>query len=479
MSRMRRAGQLPGLVLVAATVVYAAIASYYSLLKHANFLTYFDLANFDQALWLLAQGDEPFITQHGRHLLGDHFDPTLVLLTPIYWAGGGPEALLILQALLVALVAPLLYKLARLRCASPGLALLPATLWLANPITLTQTIDDFHHTPVAAPLIVGSVVALQQNRIVLFSVAALLACGLKEDIPLMFAMLGIVVVLEGRRRLGAAIVTVGVALFAFATLLFMPYYSDSLDWFARRFAGTRGDSVADVAWWIVRNPVGAVEDVATTQNLFVVAALVVTSGGLCFLAPKWMLLALPAFAHNMLTAVPEQHQLRFHYWFPVILGLAIAGAVGVSRLPELTGLGRRVIAVWATAGFALFAVGVAYAEHQADAAYAGGREARTEALELVPDDVPVAASVRLTPHLAHRRELYTLPLPFQPADYGGDLTWAELQERARRVNYVVLDTVDTPKEAPNYREELPPLLRALGFREVAQHRTVHVFVRTP
>ena len=475
---MLRERRLPAVVLWAATFAYVALASFYSLLKHDNYLTYFDLANFDQALWLLAQGEEPFITQHGRHLLGDHFDPTIVLLTPIYVFGGGPVALLVLQSLLIALVAPLLFKLARLRGATPWLAVLPGVLWLANPLTLTQNIDDFHHTPVAAPLIVGSIVLLHQNRLLLFAIAALLACGLKEDIPLIFAMLGVVVFLEGRRRLGVAIATGALAVFALAMFVVMPHYSNSLDWFAERFAGTRGDSVADAAVWMIRNPLGALEDIATSQNLFVVGALLVTSGGLCFLAPRWMLLALPAFAHNMLSAVPEQHQLRYHYWFPVILGLAVAAAVGVPKVRELGDPARRLIVVAIAVCVALFPVGLAYADFSADPASPGWREARTKALELIPEDVPVAASVRLTPHLSQRRELYTLPLPFIPVDYGGDLTDAELMERARRVDYVVLDTSETPKELRATPKVLPPLLKRLGFREIARYRTVRVYVRS-
>lgn len=484
MAQLSARSRLPAQIIWAATIVYVCIASYFSLRKHNNYLSYFDLANFDQALWLLAQGEEPFITQHGRHLLGDHFDPTILLLTPIYVLGGGPGTLLVLQSVFIGLVAPLLFKLARLRGASPWLALLPATLWLTNPLTLTQNIDDFHHTPVAAPLIVGSVIALHQSRFLLFAIAALLACGLKEDIPLIFAMLGVIVFLEGRRRLGMAIVTSATAVFAFALLVFMPHYSNSVDWFSKRFAGTRGDSVSDVAVWIVGHPIDALGDLATFQNLFVLAALVLTSGGLCFLASRWMLLALPAFAHNMLTAVPEQHQLRYHYWFPVILGLAIAGAIGVARLPRIENAAtRRLAATSVSVALALLPIGLLYANHLStnlpgDATTAERRsEARTKALELIPDDVPIAASVRLTPHLSHRREIYTLPLPFIPVDYGGDLTAAEFRERTRRVQYVALDIIDTPKELRTTPDVLPPLLKRLGFREIARYSSIRVYRR--
>jgi len=40
---------------------------------------------YDQLVWLLAYGHEPFSTVISRPLLGGHFQPGIVLLTPIYW----------------------------------------------------------------------------------------------------------------------------------------------------------------------------------------------------------------------------------------------------------------------------------------------------------------------------------------------------------------------------------------------------------
>jgi len=474
--------RLPLLIVWSAAIGYAGVASYFSLLKHDNYFSSFDLANFDQALWLVAHGHEPFITQHGRHFLGDHFSPSMFLLAPIYVFGGGVGALLVLQSMLVALTAPLLFALGRVRGASEWLALLPAALWLASPLTLTQNLDDVHHAPIAAPFIVGSILALLHNRLLLFAVAGLIACSFKEDISLTYIMLGVVVLLEGRRRLGIAIASAATCVFAFVVFVFLPLFNNSLDSFAKRFAGERGDSVADVALWIVRNPIAALGDLATFQNLFVVAALVVTTGCLCLLSPRWMLLAVPALAHNLLSALPEQHMLRFHYWFPVMLALSLAGAVGVSRLSLIRlPATRRVLAVTVSVGLALFPVGVVYAGtlstwSQDATRNVGGAEARRAALELIPDGIPVAASVRLTPHLSQRTEIYTLPVPFVAVDYYG-LTVGQLRQRAHRVSYVVLDTMDRPKEFRATAEVLPPLLARSGFREIGRFGSVRVYAR--
>jgi uncharacterized membrane protein len=483
-SRPRSGSDRKPLVLVwLATVAYASIGAYFAVRRHDAFRSGFDLANFDQALWLLARGDEPFITQHGRHLLGDHFDPGLLLLVPMYVLHGGPHALLVLQSITIALVAPLLYVLARTRGATAWLAVLPAVLWLAAPTTLAQNMDDVHHIALIAPVIVGSIVFLERNRLVAFAVLALVACSFKEDVPLLFVMLGVIVLLEGRRRLGVAIATGGAAVFAFAVTIFMPHYSDSLDWFAKRFAGNRGDSLSEVFVWIIAHPLATVGHVVTFHNLALVAVLVFSTGGLCLLAPRWMLLAVPALAQNLLSAYPQQQWVHLHYQFPVLLGLAIAGAVGVSTVPRFRyATNRRLLAVWVGVAIGAFPIGVVNAHSlgvwdEVSVSIGGGPQARREAVALIPDDASVAATQELLPHLSRRHDLYALPLPFLAADYGGDYTEVDLQERARQVQYVVMDITERPNVLPTMPRVLPGLLVKMGFHRIATRGSIYVFAR--
>jgi hypothetical protein len=58
----------------------------------------------------------------------------------------------------------------------------------------------------------------------------------------------------------------------------------------------------------------------------------------------------------------------------------------------------------------------------------------------IPGDAVVAAHYRITPHLAHRDEIYQFPVPFRVTLYGADdsLEGTRLVERAERVEYVML-----------------------------------------
>ncbi|MGI8480262.1 MAG: DUF2079 domain-containing protein, partial [Gaiellaceae bacterium] len=63
--------------------LYAVALSAEAIADHNGFRTGFDTAIYDQLLWLLAHGHEPFSTVLSRPMLADHFQPGLVLFTPL------------------------------------------------------------------------------------------------------------------------------------------------------------------------------------------------------------------------------------------------------------------------------------------------------------------------------------------------------------------------------------------------------------
>ena len=132
------------------TVAYAVLLSLETIADHNAFRTSVDLAFYDQLLWLLSHGHEPFSTVVSRPLLADHFQPGLLLLTPIYWLGLGVPGILTAQAIGLALAAPALFALARASGAPPAVASIPAFLWLACPWVATMNLFEFHPLGVLA-----------------------------------------------------------------------------------------------------------------------------------------------------------------------------------------------------------------------------------------------------------------------------------------------------------------------------------------
>jgi uncharacterized membrane protein len=459
--------------------LYAVLLSIESVREFKRFETQWDLAIYDQLLWLLAHGYEPFSTVITRPMLEAHFQPALVLLTPLYWLDLGVPALLTAQSIGLALTAPALFALARHAGASPALAALPAVLWLVCPFVASVNLFEFRPDPFAPALIVLSVLAGLQGRHVLLVVTTVLALGLKEDISLTYVMLGLLLFLHGRRRVGA-VLALASGVWYLAAVTTMNLLGGSNEAFGRRFAGDRGDSVGDAFVWMLEHPFELLGDVAV-DSLGDLALLLISTGCLALLAPSWMLLSLPTALHNALSAYGVQHDLVHHYHLGTLTGLFVASAVGVGRLQRLSGR-RRLPAYALAAVAALVAVGVGRSVHEPLGRTIPEEVTAIErALERIPEDAAVAATWSLVAHLSQRVEVYSLPEPFLSAEWGTSLTAAELAERAGRVRFVVYRDLDVLPSGgyspPETLASVKRLLRRLGFVEIEGVGRVHILER--
>lgn len=456
-------------------VVYVVVLSLESVSAHRSFVTGFDTALYDQLLWLLANGHEPFSTVVSKPMLADHFQPGLALLTPLYWLGAGVPTLLVVQSAALAAAGPALYALARASGARPALAAVPALLWIVSPFVARLNLWEFRPTAFVSALLVLGVLGVVQGRLWLLATTGILALSLKEDVALVYLALGAVLVIRGQRRVGGVVAAASAAWFVVASLVIRSG-SGSLEAFGRRFAGDRGDSVGEALVWMARHPLETAGDVAR-ESLVYLVALLASTGGLPLLAPLWMLLALPSAAHNALSAYEPQHLLSYHYHQLTMTGLFVAAALGVARLQSA---GRNV-RIGAGAGIALAVILAVAAGNWAHAHWTQNirlpRETTRAALAVIPADAPVAATTHLLPQLSRRTEVYTLPEPFVRLDTGSPLTDEELAERARRVRYVAYRENDLPVEYEGTAEAVLALLEREGFAPVARAGPVTVFRR--
>ena len=119
----------------------------------------------------------------------------------------------------------------------------------------------------------------------------------------------------------------------FAVYVILPAFGNaSQGEFAPRFAGDRGDTYVDVARYTLLHPLTAVARALTPNDIGILALLVLTTGGLCLLAPKRLLVAVPAAALNVFSGYDLQHTIEFHYWILAAGAIASAGAVGAGSV---------------------------------------------------------------------------------------------------------------------------------------------------
>jgi hypothetical protein len=414
-----------------------------------------------------------------RTLLGDHVEPGIALLAPLGTLGMGAPGLLVVQALALAATAPLLYLLAREHGARGWVAAVPALLWCASPVVLRAALHDFHPETLVPVLLVGGCLLLARERVVWFAVTAVVACAMKEDVGLTYAALGLVLLWSGRRRLGAVVAVASAAWALFAVFVVLPVFGNAAEEeFGPRFAGDRGDSFADVLEFLVRNPLTSVDRALGPTEVGILAMLVLTTGGLCLLAPKWLLVAVPAVLLNLLSAYDLQHTISYHYWIVAAGAVAVAGAVGAGRVPA--GDGRRWLGWAAAAGAALSLLSLQWAGaivEQIRFEWPNRRD-RQAVLDAIPDGARVAAPMHALSHLAERTHLYVLPEPLLPVRVGTEWDASDRERATRELEFVVFDPGMRFWGAPSV-EEVEQEIERRGFREMMRRGETRLYRKEP
>jgi uncharacterized membrane protein len=463
-----------------ASLLYTVVLTIESVWRHDHFLTTFDLGVYDQAVWLLASGHDPFLSIVQSPLLGDHFQPGVALLVPLYWLGLGTTGLLLAQSLALAATAPALYWLGRDVGARPALAFVPAVLWLTSPFVAAVNLAGFHPTVFVPALLVAAVVLARQRRYWLLAFVVLVGLSFKEDTALVWAALGLVLAIRGRRWAGRMIALASAAWFVIAVRI-VESQSDAYDFQGKRFAGDRGDTVGEAIQWMLGHPGQALWDAVSDGQVGTVIIAVLMTGGLCLIAPLWLLPALPIVAHNVLSANRPQHAFLEQYWLLPATCAFLAAAMALPRLQKHIDVRPRPFALGAAMTVAMLTALVGHARvHEYRYATPGDRPSVAEirsVLDRIPPNAPVAASASLLPQLAQRTDIYALPEPFIHLKWGGTLSAAERSRRADRVRYVVFYTWNLPHRFAPTHYNLPARLRTGGFVEVVRSKSLRLYER--
>src|SRR5258708_19165855 len=84
-------------------LLFGALYSFIAITKYLHYQTGLDLAIYVQTFWFYTHFKLPYVTLYptfGDLVWADHFSPSLVLLTPLYFLWKDPSALLLFQSFL-------------------------------------------------------------------------------------------------------------------------------------------------------------------------------------------------------------------------------------------------------------------------------------------------------------------------------------------------------------------------------------------
>ena len=402
-------------------VVYAGVAAYAALFVFAAVVHYLvfktpraDLGNMVQAVWNTLHGrflETTTAHGHQRDRLSAHVDPFLLLFAPLLWVWSSPVLLPVVQAIAVASGALPVFWLARKHLESARAGAHFAFIYLLYPATQYSAFtpsDSFHPVALAVPLVLYAIWLLDEDRLVAFSLVALLAATTKEEIPLAVGCLGLwCAVRKGRRQFGLTVFAIGLAVTLFDFLWLIPHFSPTgANLFISRYRDV-GGTPGGMAHKLVTDPLAFVHAAASVHKAVYLLILLVPVLGLSLLEPLLLLGAVPDLAINLLSGSTGQTSIAFETTAGIVPFVVAAAVFGAARFKGRTeGLSLGVLV--ATCALALLSP-IYVLPGDVSALGSPAVSAKSHAVSLIPAGVPVSASNQIGSHLSERRYVTLFP----------------------------------------------------------------------
>jgi uncharacterized membrane protein len=294
---------------------------------------------------------------------------------------------------------------------------------------------DFHFQPLGATFVLLTIDFLEERRTIAAIITLIIALGCREDISLGLACFGFYLALEGTRfRLGLILAAVSVVWFVIVKFMVMPHFG--VYWFAdiyKELFPADEQSYGGVLQTLLSNPWYVFRTLLTADKLRYALQVMAPLAFLSLRRPLlWIILIPGCFFTLLTTAYPATTSIAFQYschFIPYVFYAAIsvlaALRTGSPRPRYLAALGTLVVATL----LATIQWGAIPPRDDFHAGFSTVRFAplsvadRTLAQELaelaatVPASASLAVSEAELPHVAHRRECYTLRYGYDGADY--------------------------------------------------------------
>lgn len=444
-----------------------------------------------QALYAIRHGGD-HSTVVGLPFLGDH---TRYVLYPLAALALPARALLLGQALALALGAPAVYLLTRDK-AGPWVGVVGAGLYLAYPTLQWAALFDLHPEVLATPLLLWAFWAVERRRYVTYGVLVALALTCREDVAVAVGLIGVLLLLERRWRPGLITAGAAAVVYVVDSAVLSAANPGGTSVFEQRY-GYLGTTPAELWHNLVLHPGTTFATVSLPLNAGLMVLGFVLPAAPMLLA-RWtrLLPALPLLVANLLSWLPQQRTIYFHYGFLPSVLIFIAVADGLRVIAEHRGRTRLGLAVCAAVAV-LAAVPwtspftepgyrgpgawprPAAIQRQLAETYPSAWVAEARAALAEVGDGSVSASANLLPQLAQRDVASMLPNPFYQAWYGSTLT-KDLPPSARPSwpaeppEWVVVDLLHTGPEPEDDRRALLAMLPE-RYRLVSAQRWVEVW----
>jgi uncharacterized membrane protein len=375
----------------------------------------FDLAFYAQGLWQMLRG-EGQVSLLEMPIMGNHAEPIVFLLLPVFWIFQHPMTLVVIQALLLATMPFTANRIATFMEFGPRAATGLAIAMLLAPAAGFGALHEFHPETLAAPFILLMIEARMKGMGGLHFLWFLLALACKENVAFMLGWMGVVhFVLEKRKgREWQTTMNIIPAVVAFGWVLAYAL------WLGPKWNGGRVDYGG--LYSHLNADGGMLKNAFVNPGLFFAAFWKGLTGGnlvwglllpfifLPILRLRWMIIAAPLFLQHLLSWRTSEWQIYWHYGLPLLPLMWIAAAEAAARLFWRDAVATYILA--ACVAVQIWFGPIRAIGRNAVTAAAEWEKSRVHAdlLATVSPKESVTASLGFLSHLAKHEDLQSLQL---------------------------------------------------------------------
>lgn len=390
------------------TLTALSITRHFSLSSGAS-----DLGIFDQAVWNTARGNVLFSSlKNNINLLGDHFEPILLFIAPLYKIWPNVLVLLILQSLLLASAILPLFLIAKSNIRERFIILAVIVSYVLSKPLRGVALSDFHPEAFIVPLLFWAYYFLIKRKNIWLFLAIFILLLCKEDIAFLISALGIFTYFrEKRRRLGLVLFILGIAVWIIETKMIIPYFNPLRKYpYMNRLPF--GLTYADNIKAIINNPLLLGKLFIDKQKIEYLFKLFAPLGFLSLLSPAhYILFSVPLLKNLFVnSSFSGFYKISSHYTAGIIPFIYISAIYGVSWL--LNKIHHRRKAAFISVLIILSSL-LSYSKtggHKFSRFLTSIKNDKTlqklSYLKIIPKDASVVTNFNLVPHLSHRKYIF-------------------------------------------------------------------------
>lgn len=336
-----------GRLAVVLTAVSATIWTWFTFWKYSRFLyDAFDLAIYSQVLWNTSYGRLFQFSIHPQSYLGDHFEPLILTLAPLYALWRDPRLLLLLQIIITHVAVWPLYLLARnlfrqrTIIRSPrALALSIVVAYLTNPFLHNALAFEFHILPFFLPFIFASLYFAERGRLTPSFICLSAALLVREDIAPIVALTGVVAVAmfpatRPRWKTWTMTPFIAASIWFLTAIMIVSSFAPNGEYKFAVYYGVSQGNVWQTLGSVVAAPWIMLERLTRGQLLVTATGLLLPTAFLALFSWPALLLALGPFLEFATAGVDTRGILILHYAVLFLPALMLAVISALARLAD-------------------------------------------------------------------------------------------------------------------------------------------------